>query len=112
MKDRALSTLGLWVVVGLVIWVGGFFSMAEQAAFGLLALLVGAAQYEFHQLAARIPGVPRPRIRDAAQPRLVAHAAPRLARGDGRRRRDLPARAPRQPARPGGGQLRRAARRD
>ena len=23
MKDRALSTLGLWVVVGLVIWVGG-----------------------------------------------------------------------------------------
>lgn len=61
MKDRALSTLGLWVVVGLVIWVGGFFSVAEQAAFGLLALLVGAAQYEFHQLAARIPGVPRPR---------------------------------------------------
>ena len=60
MKDRALSTLGLWVVVGLVIWVGGFFSVAEQAAFGLLALLVGAAQYEFHQLAARIPGVGRP----------------------------------------------------
>jgi len=60
MKDRALSTLGLWVVVGLVIWVGGFFSVAEQAAFGLLALLVGAAQYEFHQLAARIPGVRKP----------------------------------------------------
>jgi phosphatidate cytidylyltransferase len=43
-----------------VIWVGGFFSVAEQAAFGLLALLVGAAQYEFHQLAVRIPGVGRP----------------------------------------------------
>ena len=38
MKDRALSTIGLWVVVGLVIWVGGFFSVAEQASFGLLAL--------------------------------------------------------------------------
>lgn len=60
MRDRALSTIGLWVIVGIVIWVGGFFSVAEQASFGLLALLVGAAQYEFYQLARRIPGVSRP----------------------------------------------------
>jgi phosphatidate cytidylyltransferase len=60
MKDRALSTIGLWVVVGLVIWVGGFFSVAEQASFGLLALIICAAQYEFYQLARAIPGVGRP----------------------------------------------------
>ncbi len=59
MKDRALSTLGLWVVVGLVIWVGGFFSVAEQASFGLLALIICVAQYEFYQLAGAIPGVGR-----------------------------------------------------
>jgi phosphatidate cytidylyltransferase len=62
MKDRALSTIGLWVVVGLVIWVGGFFSVAEQASFGLLALIIGAAQYEFYSLAQRIPGVRRPSL--------------------------------------------------
>ncbi|MEN9536777.1 MAG: hypothetical protein RLZZ178_774, partial [Verrucomicrobiota bacterium] len=62
MKDRALSTIGLWVVVGLVIWIGGFFSVAEQASFGLLALIIGAAQYEFYSLAQRIPGVPRPSL--------------------------------------------------
>lgn len=62
MKDRALSTIGLWVVVGLVIWVGGFFSVAEQASFGLLALIIAAAQYEFYDLARRIPGVGRPNL--------------------------------------------------
>jgi phosphatidate cytidylyltransferase len=62
MKDRALSTIGLWVVVGLVIWVGGFFSVAEQASFGLLALIICAAQYEFYQLARAIPGVGRPHV--------------------------------------------------
>ena len=60
MKDRAFSTIGLWVVVALIIWVGGLFSIAEQACFGLLALIIGAAQYEFYQLARRIPGVGRP----------------------------------------------------
>ena len=62
MKDRALSTIGLWVVVGLVIWVGGFFSVAEQASFGLLALLICAAQYEFYQLVRAMPGVGRPHL--------------------------------------------------
>jgi phosphatidate cytidylyltransferase len=62
MKDRALSTIGLWVIVGLVIWVGGFFSVAEQASFGLLALIICAAQYEFYQLVRAIPGVSRPNV--------------------------------------------------
>ena len=62
MKDRALSTIGLWVVVGLVIWIGGFFSVAEQASFGLLALIICAAQHEFYQLARAIPGVARPNV--------------------------------------------------
>ncbi len=62
MKDRALSTIGLWVIVGLVIWVGGFFSVAEQASFGLLALIICAAQYEFYQLVRAIPGVGRPNV--------------------------------------------------
>jgi hypothetical protein len=62
MKDRALSTIGLWIVVGLVIWVGGFFSVAEQASFGLLALIICAAQYEFYQLVRAIPGVGRPNL--------------------------------------------------
>ena len=62
MKDRALSTIGLWVVVGLVIWVGGFFSVAEQASFGQLALIICAAQYEFYQLVRAIPGVGRPHL--------------------------------------------------
>ena len=60
MKDRALSTIGLWVVVGLVIWLGGVFKVAEQASFGLLALVICAAQYEFYQLVRAIPGVGRP----------------------------------------------------
>jgi phosphatidate cytidylyltransferase len=62
MKDRALSTIGLWIVVALVIWVGGFFSVAEQASFGLLALIICAAQYEFYQLVRAIPGVGRPNL--------------------------------------------------
>ncbi len=60
MIDRAFSTIGLWVVVGLIIWVGGFFSLAEQAAFGLLSILVVMAQYEFYQLAKSIPGTRPP----------------------------------------------------
>ena len=60
MIDRAFSTIGLWLVVGLVIWVGGFFSFAEQAAFGLLSILVAMAQYEFYQLAKNIPGTRAP----------------------------------------------------
>ncbi len=60
MMHRTLSTVGLWVVVGLVIWVGGFFSLAEQAAFLLLAAITLAAQHEFYRLAREIPGVRRP----------------------------------------------------
>jgi phosphatidate cytidylyltransferase len=59
MMHRTLSTVGLWTVVGLVVWVGGFFSLAEQAAFLMLAGLALAAQHEFYRLAASIPGTRR-----------------------------------------------------
>ena len=59
MRHRALSTIGLWTVLGLVIWVGGFFSVAEQAAFLILAVITLAAQHEFYRLASEIPGVRR-----------------------------------------------------
>ncbi len=54
MIHRTLSTIGLWVIVGLIIFIGSRFSVTEQAAFGILALLVGAAQYEFHQICNKI----------------------------------------------------------
>ncbi len=56
MIDRAFSTIGLWLVVGLVIWVGGRFGLAEKAAFGILCILVVMAQYEFYKLVRNIPG--------------------------------------------------------
>ncbi|MGA0133606.1 MAG: phosphatidate cytidylyltransferase [Opitutales bacterium] len=59
MRHRAFSTIGLWTVVGLVVWVGGMFSVAEQAAFLLLATLILLAQHEFYRLADRIPGTRR-----------------------------------------------------
>lgn len=54
MIHRTLSTIGLWVLVGLIIYIGSCFSLTEQAAFGILALLVGAAQYEFYQICDKI----------------------------------------------------------
>ena len=60
MKDRIFSTVGLWAIVGLIIWVGGLFSVAEQAAFCLLAVLVCAAQYEFYQLVKKMEGTRHP----------------------------------------------------
>ena len=54
MIHRTLSTIGLWVIVGLVIYLGSCYSLTEQAAFGVLALLVGAAQYEFYQICNKI----------------------------------------------------------
>ena len=62
MRDRILSTVGLWTVVFLVIWVGGFFSLREQLAFILLAALICAAQWEFYRLASAMPGVAAPRM--------------------------------------------------
>ncbi len=50
MKDRALSTITLWVVVGAFIWIGSLFSASEIFAFCILAALTAVAQWEFYKL--------------------------------------------------------------
>ena len=50
MKDRALSTITLWVAVGAFIWIGSLFSASEIFAFCILAALTAVAQWEFYKL--------------------------------------------------------------
>ena len=50
MKDRALSTLTLWIAVGAFIWIGSLFSASQIFAFGLLAVITAIAQWEFYKL--------------------------------------------------------------
>ena len=50
MKDRALSTITLWVAVGVFIWIGSLFSAAQIFAFCILATLTAIAQWEFYKL--------------------------------------------------------------
>jgi hypothetical protein len=49
MKDRALSAIGLWVVIGLIIYVFGSFDMAQLGGFLLILGLGLAAQYEAYR---------------------------------------------------------------
>ena len=50
MKDRALSTITLWVAVGAFIWIGSLFSASQIFAFCILAALTAVAQWEFYKL--------------------------------------------------------------
>jgi phosphatidate cytidylyltransferase len=50
MKDRALSTLTLWIIVGAFIWIGSLFSASQIFAFIILAALSAIAQWEFYKL--------------------------------------------------------------
>ena len=50
MKDRALSTITLWVAVGAFIWIGSRFNASEIFAFCILAALTAVAQWEFYKL--------------------------------------------------------------
>ena len=50
MKDRALSTIGLWVVVGLVLYVFGKYDAAQLGGFLLILSLGLAAQYEAYRI--------------------------------------------------------------
>jgi phosphatidate cytidylyltransferase len=50
MKDRALSTLTLWLAVGAFIWIGSLFSASQIFAFFILAALTAVAQWEFYKL--------------------------------------------------------------
>lgn len=50
MKDRAVSTLSLWIIVGVFIWIGSLFSASQIFAFIILATLTAIAQWEFYKL--------------------------------------------------------------
>ena len=59
MKDRALSTIGLWVVVGLVIYVFGQYDIARLGGFLLILGLGLAAQYEAYRILEKTGATPR-----------------------------------------------------
>ena len=59
MRDRALSTIGLWVIVGFIIFVFGKYDVAQLGGF-LLALSLGlAAQYELYRILEKTGATPR-----------------------------------------------------
>jgi phosphatidate cytidylyltransferase len=59
MKDRALSTIGLWVVVGLIVYVFGAFGVAQLGGFLLILTLGLAAQYEAYRILEKTGSSPR-----------------------------------------------------
>jgi phosphatidate cytidylyltransferase len=59
MKDRALSTIGLWVVVGLIVYVFGVFGVAQLGGFLLILALGLAAQYEAYRILEKTGSSPR-----------------------------------------------------
>ncbi len=59
MKDRALSTIGLWVVVGLVIYGFGRYNVAQLGGFIVILALGLAAQYELYRILEQTGAKPR-----------------------------------------------------
>lgn len=59
MKDRALSTIGLWVVVGLVLWGFARYNVAQLGGFLLILSLGLAAQYELYRILQKTGATPR-----------------------------------------------------
>ena len=60
MKDRALSTIGLWVVVGLILYVfGRYYDAAPLGGFLLILSLGLAAQYEVYRILEKTGAAPR-----------------------------------------------------
>ena len=59
MKDRALSTLGLWVAVGLVIYGFGRYNIAQLGGFLVIFALGLAAQYELYRILQKTGARPR-----------------------------------------------------
>lgn len=58
MKDRILSTVGLWTLVGLVLWVSSRYEASQLAGFAVLLLLGLAAQYETYRILERCGAKP------------------------------------------------------
>ena len=59
MKDRALSTIGLWVVVGLILYVFGRYDLAQLGGFLLILGLGLAAQFEVYRILQKTGATPR-----------------------------------------------------
>ena len=59
MKDRALSTIGLWVVVGLILFVFGRYDAAQLGGFLLILSLGLAAQYAVYRILEKTGATPR-----------------------------------------------------
>jgi phosphatidate cytidylyltransferase len=59
MKDRALSTIGLWVVVGLVLYGFGRYNIAQLGGFLVILALGLAAQYELYRILEKTGARPR-----------------------------------------------------
>jgi len=59
MKDRALSTLGLWLAVGLVIYGFGRYNIAQLGGFLVILALGLAAQYELYRILEATGAKPR-----------------------------------------------------
>ena len=58
MKDRILSTVGLWTLVGLVLWFSSRYDAMQVAGFAVILLLGLAAQYETYRLLERCGAKP------------------------------------------------------
>ncbi len=58
MKDRILSTIGLWTVVAAILWLSSRYGVDQFAGFGVLLLLGLSAQYETYRILERCGAKP------------------------------------------------------
>jgi len=59
MKDRILSTIGLWTVVGAILWVFSRYDLAQVGGFLTLLGLALGAQYEVYRILEQTGAAPR-----------------------------------------------------
>lgn len=59
MKDRILSTIGLWTVVAAILWVFSRYDLAQVGGFLTLVSLSLAAQYELYRILEQTGAAPR-----------------------------------------------------
>lgn len=59
MKDRILSTIGLWTVVGAILWIFSRYDLAQVGGFLTLLALALGAQYELYRILERTGAAPR-----------------------------------------------------
>lgn len=59
MKDRILSTIGLWTVVAAILWIFSRYDLAQVGGFLTLLGLALGAQYELYRILEQAGGAPR-----------------------------------------------------